>query len=162
MLCRDWGNRGPWPTWPKPDQPDFTHMSRKVKEVIRAAGLRDELSFASFRHGGFHRRRRRRTERPRDHGAGPPHDAEGASEVREACHETDHQRDQKTAGIANKRRTFVQNEPQYSCPNGPLIMREVPDFTGAGEGKRTLVFSLEVAKFSNPGKGHSDILQPSG
>jgi len=53
MLCRDWGNRGPWPTWPQPDQPDFTHMSRKVKEVIRAAGLRDELSFASFRHGGF-------------------------------------------------------------------------------------------------------------
>jgi hypothetical protein len=52
MLCRDWGNRGPWPTWPKPDQPDFTHLSRKVKEVIRAAGLRDELSF-KFRHGGF-------------------------------------------------------------------------------------------------------------
>ena len=53
MLCRDWGDRGPWPTWPKPDQPDFTHLSRKVKEVIRAAGLRDELSFMSFRHGGF-------------------------------------------------------------------------------------------------------------
>ena len=53
MLCRDWGDRGPWPTWPKPDQPDFTHLSRKVKEVIRAAGLRDELSFTSFRHGGF-------------------------------------------------------------------------------------------------------------
>jgi hypothetical protein len=53
MLCRDWGERGPWPTWPKPDMPDFTHMSRKVKEIIRAAGLRDELSFASFRHGGF-------------------------------------------------------------------------------------------------------------
>ena len=27
MLCRDWGERGPWPTWPKPDQPDFTHLS---------------------------------------------------------------------------------------------------------------------------------------
>jgi hypothetical protein len=53
MLCRDWGERGPWPTWPKPDQPDFTHLSRKVKDVIRAAGLRDELSFTSFRHGGF-------------------------------------------------------------------------------------------------------------
>jgi hypothetical protein len=53
MLCRDWGERGPWPTWPKPDQPDFTQVSRKVKEVIRAAGLRDELSFTSFRHGGF-------------------------------------------------------------------------------------------------------------
>ena len=53
MLCRDWGDRGPWPTWPTPDDVDLTHMSRKVKEVIRAAGLRDELSFASFRHGGF-------------------------------------------------------------------------------------------------------------
>jgi hypothetical protein len=53
MLCRDWGERGPWPTWPKPDQPDFTHLSRKVKEVIRAAGLPDEMSFTSFRHGGF-------------------------------------------------------------------------------------------------------------
>jgi hypothetical protein len=53
MLCRDWGERGPWPTWPKPDDPDFTHMSRKVKEIIRAAGMRDELSFTSFRHGGF-------------------------------------------------------------------------------------------------------------
>ncbi|WP_441232573.1 hypothetical protein [Bradyrhizobium sp. 1200_D9_N1_1] len=53
MLCRDWGNRGPWPTWPKPDQPDFTHLSRKVKEIIRSAKLRDQLSFTSFRHGGF-------------------------------------------------------------------------------------------------------------
>jgi len=53
MLCRDWGERGPWPTWPKPDMPDFTHMTRKVKEVVRAADLRAELSFTSFRHGGF-------------------------------------------------------------------------------------------------------------
>jgi hypothetical protein len=53
MLRRDWGERGPWPTWPKPNQPDFTHLSRKVKQVIRAAGMRDDLSFTSFRHGGF-------------------------------------------------------------------------------------------------------------
>jgi hypothetical protein len=53
MLVRDWGKKLPWPTWPTPDHPDFTHLSRKVKEVIRAAGLRDELSFTSFRHGGF-------------------------------------------------------------------------------------------------------------
>ena len=33
---------------------------------------------------------------------------------------------------------------------------------GAGEGNRTLVFSLEAAKFRNLPKGHSDILQPSG
>jgi hypothetical protein len=53
MLRRDWGDQRPWPTWPQPDQIDLTHMSRKVKEVIRAAGLRDELTFTSFRHGGF-------------------------------------------------------------------------------------------------------------
>jgi hypothetical protein len=53
MLRRDWGDRGPWPTRPTSGDIDLTHMTRKVKEVIRAAGLRDELSFASFRHGGF-------------------------------------------------------------------------------------------------------------
>jgi hypothetical protein len=53
MLRRDWGKQAPWPTWPNPEEVDLTHMSRKVKEVIRAAGLRDELTFTSFRHGGF-------------------------------------------------------------------------------------------------------------
>jgi hypothetical protein len=50
MLRRDWGDRAPWPIG---ENHDLTHMSRKVKEVIRAAGLRDELTFTSFRHGGF-------------------------------------------------------------------------------------------------------------
>jgi hypothetical protein len=53
MLRRDWGQHAPWPTWPRDDEIDLTHMSRKVKEVMRAAGLRDELTFTSFRHGGF-------------------------------------------------------------------------------------------------------------
>jgi hypothetical protein len=53
MLRRDWGDRALWPTWPTPDEIDLTHMSRKVKQIIRAAGLRDELTFTSFRHGGF-------------------------------------------------------------------------------------------------------------
>jgi hypothetical protein len=53
ILRRDWGDRRPRATWPEPDRPDLTHMSRKVKEIIRAAGLRDELTFTSFRHGGF-------------------------------------------------------------------------------------------------------------
>jgi hypothetical protein len=44
ILTRDWGDRSPWPTWPTPDNPDLTHMSRKVKEIIRAAGLRDDLT----------------------------------------------------------------------------------------------------------------------
>jgi hypothetical protein len=47
MLRRDWGKQDPWPTYPKEGETDLTHMSRKVKEVIPAAGLRDELSSAS-------------------------------------------------------------------------------------------------------------------
>jgi len=56
MLCRDWGDRRPWPTWPRNDEPEFvdlTHMTRTVKKIMRAAGFRHELTFTSFRHGGF-------------------------------------------------------------------------------------------------------------
>jgi hypothetical protein len=49
MLRRDWGDQAPWPA----GGGDLTLMSRKTKEIIRAAGLREELSFTSFRHGGF-------------------------------------------------------------------------------------------------------------
>ena len=47
MLRR--GDLTPWPS----ASGDLSHMRHKVKEIIRAAGLRDELSFTSFRHGGF-------------------------------------------------------------------------------------------------------------
>jgi hypothetical protein len=53
MIRRDWGERAPWPVWPSPDNPDLTYMSRKVKDIMQAAGLRAKLTFASFRHGGF-------------------------------------------------------------------------------------------------------------
>jgi hypothetical protein len=49
MLRRDWGDQRPWPT----GKGDLGQMSRTVKKIIRAAGLRDELTFTSFRHGGF-------------------------------------------------------------------------------------------------------------
>jgi hypothetical protein len=52
MLRRDWGPRAPWFTGVC-DTVDLTHMSRIVKRIIRAAGLREELTFTSFRHGGF-------------------------------------------------------------------------------------------------------------
>jgi len=80
MLCRDGGDRGPWPTWPKPDQLDFTHLSRKVKEVIRAADLHDELSFTSFRHGGL----TETGDAERDTGAEPAYNGQGATGVCEA------------------------------------------------------------------------------
>src|SRR5678816_4261716 len=49
MIRRDWGDRRPWPTGNK----DLAQMSRAVKKIIRAAGLRDQLTFTSFSHGGF-------------------------------------------------------------------------------------------------------------
>ncbi len=53
MLRRDWGKHDPWPTWPKEDEIDLSLMRHRVKKIIRAAGLREGLSFTSFRHGGF-------------------------------------------------------------------------------------------------------------
>jgi hypothetical protein len=52
MLRRDRGAHEPWFTGTG-GIVDLTHMSRTVKRIIRAAGLRDELTFTSFRHGGF-------------------------------------------------------------------------------------------------------------
>ena len=47
MLRRD-SSGLPWAT--KGEM--LTHFARVVKTIIRAAGLRDELTFTSFRHGG--------------------------------------------------------------------------------------------------------------
>lgn len=54
MFQRDHAHRRgkvplPWMT----PRGDLDHFRSVVKDIIRAAGLRDELSFASFRHGGF-------------------------------------------------------------------------------------------------------------
>jgi hypothetical protein len=51
MIRRDKPPHDPWPTFPK-NLPDFSHVEHTVKDIIRAAGLRGELSFTSFRHGG--------------------------------------------------------------------------------------------------------------
>jgi hypothetical protein len=74
MLRRDWGKQDPWPTYPKEGEVDLTDMSRK--EVIRAAGLRDELSFApAWRvDQGW----RCRTDEPGTDGAGAPQVAQRA------------------------------------------------------------------------------------
>ena len=54
MLVRDWVDRGakrplPWPT----EKSDLSFLRHEVKDLIRAAGLRDELTFTSFRHDGM-------------------------------------------------------------------------------------------------------------
>ena len=40
------------PPWITP-RGELDYFRGVVKDIIRAAGLRDELSFTSFRHGGF-------------------------------------------------------------------------------------------------------------
>lgn len=54
MILRDevdqkLGHAIPWQS----AKGDLTHMRHEVKRIIRAAALRDELSFRSFRHGGM-------------------------------------------------------------------------------------------------------------
>jgi hypothetical protein len=55
---------------------------------------------------------------------------------------------------------FCPNELQPSCPNGELRMLQVLDFIGAGEGNRTLLFSLEGCRRLNTVNAHSDKTPP--
>jgi hypothetical protein len=54
VFRRDHGHRRghvplPWMT----PRGGLDYLRATVKRIVRAAGLRDELSFTSFRHGGF-------------------------------------------------------------------------------------------------------------
>jgi hypothetical protein len=54
MIRRDHGHRRsstqlPWMT----ERKDLRYLRRVVKKIVAAAGIRTELSFTSFRHGGF-------------------------------------------------------------------------------------------------------------
>ena len=54
MLVRNWVDRGakrplPWPT----AKGDLSFLRHEVKDLVRSAGFRDDLTFQSFRHGGM-------------------------------------------------------------------------------------------------------------
>jgi hypothetical protein len=54
MIMRDWPDRKakvplPWVT----EKGDLTYLRHEVKRLILGAGLRSDLTFASFRHGGM-------------------------------------------------------------------------------------------------------------
>lgn len=99
MLRRGWSDGGPWPTWPQPDVIDLTHMSRKVKEVMRAAGLarRTQLRLVPpWRlHGGGRRRELTDAQIP---GTGPAQVREGAPQVCQADLASGGARGAQTAG----------------------------------------------------------------
>jgi hypothetical protein len=50
-------NPVPWIT----DRKNLRYFRRVVKKIVAAAGIRSELSFTSFGHGGFNRRRQERS-----------------------------------------------------------------------------------------------------
>ena len=143
MLRRDWGDQRPWPTWPIPDEIDLTHMSRKIKEVIRAAGLRDELTFTSFRHGGFTEAADADLSDAEIRAQGRHKSAQGAPEVRQADHEAGRRPGPRNGALCEQMADICQNEQQHACQNGMTTMSQVLENIGAGEGNRTLVISLE-------------------
>lgn len=54
MIMRDWNDRKakvplPWIT----ERGDLTYLRHEVKRLILGAGLRPDLTFTSFRHGGM-------------------------------------------------------------------------------------------------------------
>jgi hypothetical protein len=121
MLRRDWGKQDPWPTYPKEGEIDLTHMSRKVKEVIRAAGLRDELTFTSparrVYRVGRRRSQRRRDARPRG-GTSPPRCSQstqsGPSSRSNPASENGRRSERKADRIQNEQRPTIQNDRRVS------------------------------------------------
>jgi hypothetical protein len=92
----------------EPDQPDFTHVNRKVKVVIRAVGLRDELSFTSFRHGGFTEGGDAELTDREMLAQGRHMTVKVLSKYTKRTDTADRQRCQEAPGSSNKRRTFVR------------------------------------------------------
>lgn len=55
MIVRDWkdAKAGVPVAWPTGNKGDLTYLRHETKRLIRMAGLPDNLSFSSFRHGGL-------------------------------------------------------------------------------------------------------------
>ena len=118
-------------------------MSRKVKEIIRAAGLRDELTFTSFRHGGFTEAADADLTDAEIRAQGRHKSAKVLPTYAKRTMKQVEAGAKKRRASANESRTICQNEQQPACQNGTTTMTQVLEKIGAGEGNRTLVISLE-------------------
>ena len=118
-------------------------MSRKVKEIIRAAGLRDELTFTSFRHGGFTEagdaeltdREIRAQGRHKSPKVLPRYVKRTMRQVEAGA--------KKRRAVRTNGRTFVRMSGSTLVRMATMTMTQVLEKIGAGEGNRTLVISLE-------------------
>jgi hypothetical protein len=141
MLLRPDGR--PWPTGEGSKRPgDLGTLRHKVKEIIRAAGLRDELSFTSFRHGGF-------TEAADADLSDAEIRAQGRHKSSRVLPRYAKRTMRQVVAGAKKRRLRermadkCQNDQQPTCQNSEGEMPQAIENIGAGEGNRTLVISLE-------------------
>jgi hypothetical protein len=107
MLRRDRGAHKPWFTGTG-GIVDLTHMSHTVKRIIRAAGLRDELTFTSFRHGGFTESADADLSDAEIRAQGRHKSARVLPRYAKAHHEAGHGRRAEAARGANKSRRFVR------------------------------------------------------
>ena len=80
----------------------------------------------------------------------------------EAKQDAQMKRIKRRAGKPDRRREseHLSEWKCVACLNRKFLTAQVIENIGAGEGNRTLVFSLEVAKFRSALNCHSDILQP--
>ena len=83
-------------------------MRHKVKEIIRAAGLRDELTFTSFRHGGFTEAADADLTDAEMRAQGRHKSAKVLPTLRQAHHETGRGRGEEAARDANESGQFVR------------------------------------------------------
>ena len=106
MLCRDWGDRCPWPTWPKPDRSISQRAARSrgsFAPLACATSCRSPV-VPAWR---LHRGGRCRSDRCRDQGAGSAQVGEGAAALRQAHHEADGIRYQEAAGDSGGERELT-------------------------------------------------------
>ena len=138
MLRRDWGDRRPWPTWKARSDRSIGSVAIQVKKIIRAAGLRDELSVHQLPPRRFHRGCRRRFVRRRNQGAGPPPHREGFAALRQAHDEADGVRHQEAAGDSEERSVKIcRNDRNPTCRNDEMKMAQTIEKIGMVERTQT-------------------------
>ena len=116
MLRRDWGERIPG----RRQSGDLALMRHKVKSIIRAAGLRDELSFTSFRHGGFTEAADADLTDAEIRAQGRHKSAKVLPRYAKRTMKQVEAGAKKRRADANKRWTICQNEQLHACQNDQI------------------------------------------
>jgi hypothetical protein len=122
---------------------DLGTLRHKIREIILAAGLRDGLSFTSFRHGGCAEAADADLSDAEIRAQGAAQIFEGAATLCEAHREAGRGWREKGGALRERMADKCQNDQRPTCQNGEGSVPQAIENIGAGEGNRTLVISLE-------------------